>query len=137
MQGAEDLIRRFVATAASENGAAGSTDHARHIAVDRICRGLARSLGAQGFDALLNRALRQTEIEHPLLEGIRVGRGDEPVLLGLDNLVAQHGDEKVNAALESILRTILALLGRLIGEDMVPRLLEPMARVETKNQGTK
>jgi hypothetical protein len=133
-QGAQELIRRLVANAAAENGAAGMIGHPHHLASERVCRGLSRSLGAEGSAALLTRAILQAEVAHPLLRDIRVGRGDEPILGGLDELVALHGNEKVDAALESMLTTMLALLGRLIGKDMVPRLLEPMARVETKNQ---
>jgi hypothetical protein len=133
-QGAQELIRRLVANAAAENGVAGTIGRPRHAASERVCRGLSRSLGADGFAALLTRAILQAEVAHPLLRDIRVGRGDEVILGGLDDLVAQHGSENVDAALESMLTTMLGLLGRLIGDDMVPRLLEPMARVETKNQ---
>jgi hypothetical protein len=122
--GAQELTRRLVARVASENGAAGDSALASRTACERACRDLGRSLGAAGFNALLTRALAQAEAEHPLLAGVRIGRAGEPVLGGLDELIAQNGAPAVDAGLECMLATMLGLLGRLIGDDMVPRLLE-------------
>ena len=97
-QGAQELIRRLVANAATENGEVGAIGHPRHKASERVCRGLSRSLGAEGFAALLTRAILLAEVAHPLLRDIRVGRGAEPILGGLDDLVARYGGEEVDAA---------------------------------------
>ncbi|MDB4892946.1 MAG: hypothetical protein JWL61_4801 [Gemmatimonadetes bacterium] len=132
--GALELTRRLVANAAAQNGATGVNARASHIASERACRDLSRSLGVAGFTALLTRALSQAELDHPLLKGIHLGHGSEPVLNGLDDLVAQHGGSKVDAGLESMLATMFGLLGRLIGEDMVPRLLERVAPIETHDK---
>jgi len=136
-QSAQELTRRLVAKAAAENGAAGATSRAYHTACERACRELSRSLGAAGFNALVTRSLALSETEYPLLKGIRLGRAGETVLGGLDDLVAQNDARKVDAALECMLATMLGLLGRLIGDDMVPRLLEPMERVDTPDQDAK
>jgi len=136
-QSAQELTRRLVAKAAAENGAARATSRAYHTACERACRELSRSLGAAGFNALVTRSLALSETEYPLLKGIRLGRAGETVLGGLDDLVAQNDARKVDAALECMLATMLGLLGRLIGDDMVPRLLEPMERVDTPDQDAK
>jgi hypothetical protein len=135
--GAQELTRRLVAKAAAENGAAGATAHAYQIASERACRELSRSLGAAGFNALLTRSLALAEADYPLLKGVRVGRSGETMLGGLDDLVAQNGAPNVDAALECMLATMLGLLGRLIGDDMVPRLLERIVPVDTPDQDVK
>lgn len=122
--GAQELTRRLVANAAAETGADGSAGAAAHTASERACRDLSRSLGVAGFNALLTRALMQAETEHPLLKDIHVGHNAEPVLGGVAELVAAHGPASVAAALEAMLAAIFGLLGRLIGDDMVPRLVE-------------
>ena len=122
--GAQELTRRLVARVAAENGTTGASVLASRTACERVCRDLARSLGATGFNALLTRALAQAEVDHPLLTGIRVGRSGEPVLGGLEAMIEEHGAPAVDAGLECMLATMLGLLGRLIGDDMVPRLLE-------------
>lgn len=94
------------------------------VAYARTCRVLSQSLGAAGFHALLTRALSQTERDHALLTGIRVQRLPEPVLGNLPGLVAAHGASAVDAALFETLETLLGLLGRLVGEDMVARLVD-------------
>jgi hypothetical protein len=124
--GARELTRRLVAKAIAENGATGATAHAHRTACEQVCRELSRSLGAAGFHALLTRSLAQAEAEYPLLSGIRVGCSGEWMLDGLDDLIAQNGARNVDTALEHMLATMLGLLGRLIGDDMVQLLLEQM-----------
>jgi hypothetical protein len=52
--------------------------------------------------------------------------GDVPAL------VAKHGPEAVAAGLSAALETILTLLGRLIGDDLVARLVEPDTKAEMR-----
>ena len=72
---------------------------------------------------LLTRAVAEAREEHPLLKDIRVGQ-DDPVLDGVEGAVEAHGAPAVTAALESVLVTLLSLLGRLVGDDMAARLVE-------------
>jgi hypothetical protein len=125
--GAQELTRRLVANAAAENGAAGADVGAYHRAGERACRELSRSLGAAGFNVLLTRALAQAESAHPLLKDIKVTRNGAAMLGGIPELVETHGAPAVAAGLEAMLSTIFGLLGRLIGDDMVPRLIENAA----------
>lgn len=124
-----ELVTRaaYAPVAASVDGAA----LAAHAASEGACRDLSRSLGMSGFKALLTRALRQAELRHPLLRGVRVRSEGDPVLDGISELLAEHGPVAVAAALEAALEEMLGLLGRLIGDDMVARLLAQATRVGT------
>lgn len=102
---------------------------------ERACRELSRSLGATGFNALLTRALKQAEGEHPLLAEIRLGRNADPILGNATEILRMHGAPAVVAALEAALETMFSLLGRLIGDDMVARLVEGSARNGTQDDG--
>ncbi|MEO8336024.1 MAG: hypothetical protein ABI664_13685 [bacterium] len=132
---AQELSRRLITNAAFALGAgalgagalgAGALGAAL-AASEAACRELARSLGGAGFNALLTRALLQAEAEHPLLKDIHVGHSGEPILGGAAEIVAAHGPAAVAAALEAMLAIMFGLLGRLIGDDMVPRLVERKA----------
>ena len=128
---ARQLTRRLVARA-SENGAAPThAAHAAQVASERACRDLARCLGQAGFNALLTRALAQAETEHPVLKEIRLDRHSEHMLGETAAIVEAHGARAVAAGLEAMLEAMFSLLGRLIGDDMVPRLVEHSIAVGT------
>ncbi len=130
---ARELTRRLVAREAAQNEAPDGVALAARAASERACRALSRSLGINGFNALLTRALAQTRTDHALLMEIRVGRNSEPILGGVPEIVHAYGAPAVAAGLEAVLETMLALLGRLIGEDMVAQLVEHSARIEPRN----
>lgn len=48
----------------------------------------------------------------------------------LPGLIEQHGAASVSAAFESVLEALLGLLSRLIGEDMVERLVTTSSRTD-------
>jgi hypothetical protein len=128
---ARDLTRRLIARAAAQAKTSNGAAPPVYAATERACRQLSRSLGPSGFNALLRRALAHTEIEHPLLKEIRLGRPTEPFLGGVTAIAATHGEAAVITALEAMLETLFGLLGRLIGDDMVPRLVEQGAHAGT------
>lgn len=129
---ARELTRRLVARAAPEGEAPDSSALAVHAACERACRQLSRSLGAHGFHALLTRALAQAAVEHPLLKEMRIGRPSEPFLGGVAGMVQTHGAPAIAAGLEVMLETLLDVLGRLVGDDMVAQLVEQGAPIETQ-----
>ena len=118
------LTRRLVAREAGECDASVSVAHIVHGACEHACRALFRSIGPRGFHALLLRALAQVENEHPLVEEIRVGRQLGPLLSGVSGMEQRHGASAVAAGLEATLETLLSLVGRLIGVDVVAQLVE-------------
>lgn len=113
---------------AREIGAAGepaAIGAAMHRALERVSTNLRRSVGDDGYVALVSRAITRTQAEHPLLLDIR-RNGDENI--SRDGVVASvdaHGIPPVTAALESLLASIADLLSGLIGADMVTNLLDP------------
>ena len=81
---------------------------------------------------MLTRALAQARTEHPLVGNIRIGAQSDPGLAGVPDIVEAHGAPAVAAALEAVLETLLGLLGRLVGDDMVAQLVEHITPIETK-----
>jgi hypothetical protein len=127
---ARDLTRRLIARAAQAETLDGSAPPV-YAAAESACRQLSRSLGPTGFNALLRRALAHAEVEHPLLKDVHLGRPTEPFLGGMTQIAATHSEAAISAALEAMLETLFGLLGRLIGNDMVPRLVEQGAHAGT------
>lgn len=107
-------------------------------ALRRVCRSvtdnLRESLGADGCDALIDRALARTQAEHPVLKEFPRGKGAS---VDLNDAVA--GDEihtpAVRAAVEALLTTIVEVLARLIGEDMATRIMYSDAPDQSDAQG--
>ena len=118
------LARRLIARAALEPNGMESEAYAARAACESAARLLSRCLGPSGFIAMLTRALAQAEVEHPLLKELRAAPRSEPILFEISGLITLHGAPAVAAALEAALEGMFGLLGRLIGEDMVVRLVE-------------
>jgi hypothetical protein len=129
---ARELTRRLVARSFAPSDAPDGAAIAIHAACELACRQLTRSLGPAGASALLVRALAQARLTHPILTEIRVGHHSDPTLDGVDAIIRTHGAPAVVAGLDSMLETLFDLLGRLIGDDMVARLVEQGAPVETQ-----
>ena len=125
------LARRLIARAALEPNGVENEAYAARAAGERASRVLSRSLGPSGFNAMLARALAQAEVGHPLLKDLRVAPLSEPILLEISGLITAHGAPAVAAALEAALEVMFGLLGRLIGEDMVVRLVDRSPTPET------
>lgn len=107
---------------------AGVVDHAAlATGLERVCTrvsaNLRRSVGDDGYTALLARALRITEPEHAVLTSIRRLDGEGISLDAFAEHLASHGDQAVTAALEALLTSLIDLLGSLIGADLVWGLL--------------
>jgi 4-aminobutyrate aminotransferase-like enzyme len=115
----ERAISRHRATQAGKDTAA----HAAAAACDEIYRELSRWVGPHGSEALFRRALAQARSEHPALEEIRVGGGSDPHLEGVAASGDKHGDAATGEAIEAMLFALIELLARLIGYDMVTRLV--------------
>jgi hypothetical protein len=126
-------MRGRAADQLSHDDGAEGTAVAAGVACERICRTLARTLGAIGSRALLTRALSQARAEHPALQDLSISAKADVALDGISLAAAAHGEPAVVAGLETVLSELLALLGRLIGKDMVARLVAqsaPMVMVE-------
>jgi hypothetical protein len=118
---ATDAARRLWARAAGDSSAPEEVA----AAAERICFqlrvGLRRWIGAEGYRALLDRALGQVRAEHPALGGLSCLGGDEPVTTAA---VRTDGAGEVAAGLVALVTALIELLGRIIGEEMAVRLVE-------------
>jgi len=116
-------MRGVVADQLSPDDDAAGTAIAAADACERICRTLTRVLGAAGSRALLARALVEAQAEHPALRGIVISSSPAVALRGVAAASASYGEPAVISGIELLLAELLALLGRLIGTDMVARLV--------------
>jgi hypothetical protein len=88
----------------------------------RVSDNLRRSIGEDGYRALLARALVRTESAQPVLKHIR--RTDAAgIHLDVTPAIEGHGPVAVSMALEALLAALVDILGDLIGADMVRNLL--------------
>ena len=91
----------------------------------RVSENLRRSVGDDGYNALLSRAIAQTQTEHPALKDIRNDGVDGFSVESLTAGAHAHDIHVISAALESLVASIVELLSGLIGADMVLNLLDP------------
>lgn len=130
---ARQLTRRLIAREAAESDSPDVAVAAAHAAGERLFRELARWLGATGCHALFTRALAHARSTHPALAEVSVEHRSAPTLEGVAESVRAHGAAAVAAGLESLLVALLELLGRLIGDDMAARLVEPSAPIHSRH----
>ena len=91
-------------------------------AFSRISDNLRRSLGEDGYRALLGRAVARMQSDQPVWTNIRfAGLGiDLDVIAAVD----RHGANTVGAALEALVAALFNILSDLIGAEMARNLLE-------------
>jgi len=91
-------------------------------AVGRILGDLEGAVGADGLDALLDRAMAQAQRGHPVVASI--GRAaDAGMPLNIVTAIEMHGADAARAAVETVLAALVDILTALIGADMVRNLL--------------
>lgn len=115
-----NLAQRLLALEAL--GSSLSPSHAHHAV--RVCENLRVSLtrvaGADGFTALMRRALAIAKAEAPLLHGVRLKADGS--LEGLEEVAADAVTDSAEAAL-AIITHLLGLLVTFIGEPITLRLV--------------
>jgi hypothetical protein len=82
---------------------------------------LTRWIGADGYRALINRALEQARATHPAIAHLHCQSGD---LEEVAAAVGGHSAAKVREGVLDLVALLVDLLGRLIGEEMAVRLVE-------------
>ncbi len=124
-KGALDLARQLLGRETAGTLEPAETGAALERTLARVSENLRRSLGDDGYTALLARAVAQTRTEHPALGDIR---GAGSLGFPIDGLTADAGTHDIHvisAAFESLLASIVDVLSGLIGADMVLNLLDP------------
>jgi hypothetical protein len=111
-----------------ERDAAGATEaepqtDALQRTFTRVSRNIRRSVGEDGYAALLARAVVTIESDEPTLTV--VPRADAMGIdLDIAAAVETHGVFAVRASLESVLAALADILSALIGDDMARTLLD-------------
>lgn len=123
--GALDLARQLLARETAGTLEPAETGAALERTMARVSENLRRSLGDDGYMALLARAVAQTRADHPALSGIRDDGSLVFLIAGQTADASTHDVTAVSAAFESLLASIADVLSGLIGADMVLNLLDP------------
>jgi hypothetical protein len=93
-------------------------------ALARLVTVLRQWFGPYGTEALVGRALLRARLAHPALATVRVGPPPALPLAGAAAAAAAHGAPTVAAGLATIREEAVALLARMIGDDMAQQLVE-------------
>ena len=119
-----ELTRRLVAQASAQGDDPGAAAVGARDACECVAIEFSRWVGTRGYDALMSRVLLEARSDHPALEEIHYQIRPEPALTGLAESIERHGAAATARALSSLLETILSLLVRLIGDDLVEKFVE-------------
>ena len=130
------IARRLIDSRQSHRTAPDSAARAAAAACDDLYRELSRWVGRDGCHALFARALALTRIDYATLDGVQLRPLSEPYLDGVAESIMSSGDAAVAEALESMLLHIVELLGRLIGDDMAVKLIEPIIAAPGRSSAT-
>ena len=117
---ARQIARRLIESRGSEQAGARTAAGA----CDQFYRELSRWVGADGCHALFVRALAQATTEFPLFRKIQLHARSEPYVEGVSEAIKAYGDDETAEALQALLIRLVELLGRLIGDDMVMKLID-------------
>ena len=99
----------------------------------RLQERLLRWFGPDGFHAVLSRALATARKDHPALAHVRIEPRSEARLTELAANAHRYRPAELRDALLSLVAATIALLSRLVGDDLVRRLLQDEWPRETPN----
>ncbi len=108
---------------------------AAHDACERVFRELSIWMGTGGGVALLGRALVEARAQHPILAEIHADEQSKVALKGVTESIKAHGGAELVQGLESLLESLIGLLGRLIGYDLAATLVERSALNDSAEAG--
>jgi hypothetical protein len=117
---ARQLIERVPVPPNAEDHAVAAAEGA----CEHVYLVLVRWVGATGTQALFSRSLADARRVHPALAQIRLQADTTPRIVGIAEAARENGPAATAAALEALLATLINLLGRFIGEDMVANLVD-------------
>lgn len=131
----ELMLRLIARGGAPDDDAAASAASAAHDACERVFRELSRWVGTGGSVALLRRALIESRAKHPVLAEIHIDYQSNVALQGVTESINEHGGAKLAQGLESLLESLIGLLGRLIGYDLAATFVERTALNDSPEAG--
>jgi hypothetical protein len=135
---ATDVARRLWARIAADAITPGEVTTAAERLGSQLRSGLGRWIGADGYRALLDRALALVRAEHPALGGLSCLGEDNPATTAA---AQAYGAREVAAGVVALVAALIELLGRIIGDEMASHLVEqtgipsPRGTVSTPSQG--
>lgn len=119
---APSLAREVLGRGQPGNPDAPMTGEALQASFRRVSESLRRSIGEDGYRALLARAIARTQSDPLVWTNLRyAGLGIDVDLLAA---VDRHGVGIVGAALESLVTALFDILSELIGAEMARNLLD-------------
>lgn len=121
----------------AREAAPSDTQEAQIAAAERVLgrlqEHLLRWFGPDGFHAVLSRALATARKGHPALTHVRIEPRSEARLTELAASAHAYRPAELRDALQTLVAATIALLSRLIGDDLVRRLLQDALPQETPN----
>ncbi|HUQ72304.1 MAG TPA: hypothetical protein VM165_22450 [Planctomycetaceae bacterium] len=114
------LARRLIAEETARPKSAGARSNAAVQVCEKLRTELTRFAGAEGFSALMRRALVLARADVPALSGVTVT--PDGVVDGLEALVTEEADAGIAAA-TALTTQLLGLLVTFIGEPLTQRLV--------------
>jgi hypothetical protein len=121
---ARELTHRLISQATPRGDEPGAAAVAARDACECVAVEFSRWVGSRGYDALMSRVLAEARHAYPALDDIHYQIRPEPGLTGVAESIERHGAVATARALSALLETILGLLTRLIGDDLVVTFVE-------------
>jgi hypothetical protein len=120
-----ELARRLLESESGGREEPAEIGAAAERVLQRLHEYLARWFGRDSIQALLTRALAEARDAHPALAAVEIAPDRVLHLKGLSAGSTNAGDAvETTAAVVALISSTVAVLTRLIGEDMVARLLD-------------
>jgi hypothetical protein len=129
----DETARRMLAREATASDTQEAQIAAAERVLGRLQEHLLRWFGPDGFHAVLSRALATARKGHPALAHVRIESRSEARLTELAANAHTYPPAELRDAMQALVATTIALLSRLIGDDLVRRLLQDAWPQETPN----
>jgi hypothetical protein len=120
---ARDLARRLIDREPVRQDATDPAAAAAHAACEKVFRNLSRWVGPLGSTTLFTRALLSAQRQHTDLKDVRINADTTPRPHEVGDVVQTRGSNVSAAALQAVLVELIEVLSRLIGVDVVVRIL--------------
>jgi hypothetical protein len=130
-----ELARRLLESESGGSEAPAEIGAAGERVLQRLHENLARWFGRDAIHALLTRALAEARDAHPALADVEIAPDRVLHLKGLTARSTNAGDAvETTAAVIALITSTVAILTRLIGEDMVARLLHQLLTTDPRDE---
>lgn len=120
-----ERVRHFISLRTTSGEAPEVANAASALAAaNDLYRDLSQWVGHDGSHALFSRSFAQARARHPALADLKLSVRSEPYLTNLAKIIKAHGDSDAGAGIEAMLVALFDLLSRLIGDDILTRLID-------------